>query len=176
MVIVAVPVVILILLFLDRGIFRSLGSAKFWIWVAVGCTILPLTGGGNQLNIFGIGYSLDMLLISLRMTSRGFIIFAGMSLIRRHVPPQKIASFLWNIGFRKLAYMIPVAFHLVPAVMESNLRTFSIWRTRGGLKKNLFRNVVVLLTGLQLQWVREAEDLALALAIHKSQNPSQAKF
>lgn len=175
-VILAVPVVVALVLFLDKGIFAYLGSRKFWIWVGLGCLILPLAAGGNRIEILGISYSLDMLLISLRMTARGFIIFTAMSMIRRHVPPQNIASFLWKIGFRKLAYMIPVAFHLVPAVMESSLKTFSIWRARGGLKRNFLRNLVVLLTGLQLQWVREAEDLTLALAIHQRENPSASKF
>lgn len=171
-VILAVPIVAAIVLFLDKGIFGYLGSGKFWIWVGLGCLILPLTGGGNRIEILGISYSLDMLLISLRMTARGFIIFSAMSMIRRHVPPQSIAAFLWKAGFRKLAYMIPVAFHLVPAVMESSLRTFSIWRSRGGMKRNRFKNIIVLLTGFQLQWIREAEDLALALAIHQRENPS----
>lgn len=165
--IASIPIAIIALLLLDKGVLRYLGSGKFLIILAGGSLLLPFLGGGSKISIGGIGYSLDMMILGLRIVSRGFLIFAGMSIFRRYVPPEHIANMFWKIGLRKLSVLIPLSLHLVPVLMESSVRTINIWRQRGGLKKRCFRNLLTLLISIQVQWVKEAEDLSIALALAK---------
>lgn len=164
-VISAVPVVMALLYLVDRGGLRSPGGWKFWIWMFAGGIFLPFFGGGNNVNILGFQYSVDTLLVSLRISSRGYIIFSAMILIRRHTPPNKIAGIFWKIGLKRLSYLIPLSFHIAPALLESIVTTYNIWRMRGGWKRMRVKNILLLLTSIQLQMVREAEDLAAALAL-----------
>ena len=167
--IAAVPIAIIALEFMDRGVLRYLGSGKFLMVLAGGSLLLPLLGGGGKISIAGVGYSLDMMILGLRIVSRGFLIFTGMSIIRRHIPPDNIANALWRIGLRKLSVLIPLSLHLVPALMESSLRTIVVWRGRGGLRKRYLRNLMILFTSIQIQWIKEAEDLTIALALAKKE-------
>lgn len=163
----SLPLFIVMLWFIDNGALRYIGGKRFWLWLATGTLILPLLGGGGKVYILGLGYSIDTLIIALRISARGFLIFAGMALIRRQVPPGSIARMLMKIGLRGMSAVVPISFHLVPSLMESTKRTISIWRYRGGMRKHQLKNLLLLLTSLQVQWVREAEELYLALALEE---------
>jgi len=165
-VIIAVPLTSLIVLFFDRGAFSRLGGIRFWLLFISGTILLPLFGGGNSINlVFGLQYSLDLLFIGLRVVARGYLIFLGLMLIRRHVPLQNMSAFLMKLGFNRLAVLIPLAFHFIPVVMENTKNTFMIWLQRGGLRKNRIRNLLLLLTSFQVNWMREAESLSIALLL-----------
>ncbi len=169
-IIVMVPVAILFMFITDRGGLFYLNNWKFWIWIGIGGMILPLTGGDNRVNILGIDYSLELLVVSLRVSSRGFLIFMGMTLIRRHISMEQMARGLWKFGLRRLSYLIPLAFHMVPVVMEALERTYIVWKLRGGKRRNLFKNIWLLLASFQVQLIKEAEQLSIALALHNMQS------
>ena len=163
----SVPVFIVIIWLLDKGALSYLGSGKFWIWIGAGILIMPLLGGGAQAHFWGVGYSIDMLFAALRIAARGLLIFSGMAFIRRHIPPQTLSAALMKAGMRRIAPLIPVSLHIVPAIVESGRRTYSVWKLKGGWRRNRLRNLATLLTGLQAQWAREAEELALAMALEE---------
>ncbi len=160
-----VPIALVLLLSLDAGALRQLSGRKLWLWLGTGALLMPLMGGGSQVRILGLGYSLDTLIIALCIAARGFLILSAMILVRRHIPPQSLTKILMKAGFGRNAALIPLALHLVPLMMETGRRTYMIWKLRGGWRRNIPKNLLTLLTGLQVQWVREAEELALALAV-----------
>jgi len=173
--IAAAGIIALILLIIDRGALYFLCGRRFWTWMISGMAVLPLLGGGQQVELLGLKYSLETLAISIRISSRGFMIFTGMALIRRHISPQMMADVLFKLGMRKIGYLIPLSFHIVPLVMESMLNTYMVWKHRGGWKGKLLSNLSLLAVSMQVQLVREAEDLAAALYLNNLKPKSHSK-
>ena len=157
------PIVLLFVTLYDAGALGIFVHRKFWLWILLGTVILPLLGGEGKVEIWGIGYSLHTLFITSVVAGRGIFIVIGMSLIRRHIEPSVFADVLRKLGFSGISVFIPISFNLVPLLMENSLRTISIWRLRGGLRKNRVKNILILLVSLQVQWVREAENLSMVL-------------
>ncbi|MBL7192003.1 hypothetical protein ISS30_09930 [bacterium] len=169
--------VILIVLF-DRSALRYIIGRKFWIIMALTAVTIPFLFGKKDIIIAGAGYSSDMFILLLRMGMRGFLVFSGMTLIRRHVPPSAIAGWLLKFGFNQLAVIIPMSLQLVPALLESSRVIYDNWAHRGGWRRNRMRNLRLLLESLMLGWVQQAEDLTLALALERmerSNNKSASK-
>jgi len=156
------------LLIIDRGAFGFLGRKRFWVWLIGGTAVLPLLGGGHLVELWGVTYSLETMAVSLRISARGLMIFAGMTMLRRHISPQAMANLLFKMGMRKAGQSIPLAFHLAPVVMEAVGRTYAVWKQRGGWQGKLLPNLGLLAAGMQVQLVREAEDLAAALFISRN--------
>ena len=167
----SVPCAAIIITIYDRQILNYLGSWKFFSIFLLGSLILPLLGGGNSVSIYGIEYSLNTMFIGLKIVCRGFMVFCGMSLIRRHIHPDTFTKWLWKMGMHRLAVIIPLAFHILPALLESLFKTIDVWRQRGGLRKHRLRNIILLLTSIQVQFIREAENLAIALTLAQKNNP-----
>lgn len=169
---IAAPITLLSIRIIDAGAIGQLGGRRFWAVIIVGALILPFLLGSRDIHLWGVGYSSEMLILMLRIALRGLLIFSGMTLIRRHVPPAAMAQALQKLRCKKLAILIPVSLHLVPSLMESSRATYETWRHRGGWKRRRVRNLRLLLTSLQFAWAREAEDLTLALALEEMERKS----
>ena len=159
----SLPFVLLFISLYDAGALRIFIYRKFWLWIILGAAILPLLGGEGKVEFWGIGYSLQMLMVTSVVAVRGGFIVIGMTLLRRHVEPSVFADFLRKMGFVGISVFLPISFNLVPMLMENSLRTISLWRMRGGLRKNRLKNIMILLVSLQVQWIREAENLSIVL-------------
>jgi energy-coupling factor transporter transmembrane protein EcfT len=162
---IAFPLIAITVYIFDSGILLYFRKSWFWIWLMGGVLILPLIVGGNEISVLGIGYSLNTLNIVLRMALRSNFILWGSAILRRHIPPMLIADRLSSWGFKRLALYLPLSLYLAPILLEKSWRVVHLWRERGGWRKRRGRNFVTLITSLQISWVREAEDLAIALTI-----------
>ena len=162
-VLLAVPAALFLIVLVDYSALRKLGPKKFWIWVICGSFILPVLAGGNRVEILFFSFSLDLLLVSARMLARGFLLFSGMTLIRRHISLNSMAKLFMKLRLKKIAYLIPISFQIVPVILETVTRTYTVWSVRGGWKANKLRNLSILITAIQLQIVCRAEELAIEL-------------
>ena len=162
-VVYAIPVVLTIIVLIDRPALRKLGPKKFWIWIIGGSFILPLVAGGSRVELLFFSFSLDLLLISFRMLARGFMLFSGMTLIRRHISLNSMSKLFMKLRLKKIAYLVPISFQIVPVILDTVVRTYTVWRQRGGFRANRIRNLSILITAIQLQIVSRAEELAIEL-------------
>ena len=155
--------------YFDFGTLKLFRNGLLAIWAISSLLLLPLLIGGNGIPLApGMEYSRDTMFIMLRALARGCLVLAGMNFFRRQVPFsyfRKILKRRFTGG--QFSLLMPLALQILPAIIENSQNIYKIWKIRGGWRRNRLRNLLTLGTSLQVQWIREAEELAISLALEE---------
>jgi len=90
------------------------------------------------------------------------VILLAVEGLSRSVSIPEIAGLLERTGLRGLGFSVGVAVNLLPALQQSARNAWYSMRMRGGLRRNRWRGVQLLVVTIISNALRRAEEIALA--------------
>jgi energy-coupling factor transporter transmembrane protein EcfT len=142
--------------------FRRIMRLRWLVMIALlAVPPLFLLGDLDQ-RILGIAYSSQGLTSSLQILLRIIIVLIAVDGFTGSVDISSIAGLLERFGLRGLGFSMGVALNLLPSLQTSALNTWhSLWM-RGGLRRQRWRGIRLLLLTIISNALRRTEEIALA--------------
>jgi energy-coupling factor transporter transmembrane protein EcfT len=146
-----------------------------WLVMIALLAIPPLFFLGDlDRSVWGITYSSQGLTSSLQIALRIVVFLITVNGFTGSVDIASIASLLERFGLRGLGFSMGVALNLLPSLQTSALNTWhSLWM-RGGLRRQRWRGIRLLLLTVISNALRRTEEIALA-AEGRAFNPEQCR-
>jgi energy-coupling factor transporter transmembrane protein EcfT len=142
--------------------FRRIMRLRWLVMIAL-LAVPPLFFLGDlDQRILGIAYSSQGLTSSLQILLRIIIVLIAVDGFTGSVDISSIAGLLERFGLRGLGFSMGVALNLLPSLQTSALNTWhSLWM-RGGLRRQRWRGIRLLLLTIISNALRRTEEIALA--------------
>jgi energy-coupling factor transporter transmembrane protein EcfT len=134
-----------------------------WL-VLMGLLALPpvLFLGEIDRAVLGIPYSSEGLLAGTQIALRMLVVLVAVQGFTSAVDISAIAGLFERLGLHGLGFSLGVALNLLPVLQESATHTWhSLWM-RGGLRRQRWRGLQLLLVTVMTNALRRAEEIALA--------------
>ncbi len=113
-------------------------------------------------SFLGIAYSGQGLITSGRIVIRFFVIILAVQGFTQRVSISELAGLLERLGLRGLGFSMGVAINLLPSLERATRQSWQSLRMRGGLRKNRWRGIQLLIMAIVTNALCQAEDIALA--------------
>ncbi len=140
------------------------GLLRFrWLMMVVILVIPPIFFLGDLDRIFwSIPYSSEGVSLSSQMFLRIIVILASVDGFTKSVNISSVAGLLEGFGLQGLGFSMGVALNLLPSLKVATINTWqSLWM-RGGLRKERWRGICLLLLTIITNALRRSEEIALA--------------
>jgi energy-coupling factor transporter transmembrane protein EcfT len=134
-----------------------------WL-LMVGLLALPpvFLLGEVDTSILGVGLSSEGLLAGTQIAMRFVVVMVAVAGITSTVDIAAMAGLLERFGLQGLGFCLGVALNLLPALQQSATNAWrSLWM-RGGLRRQRWRGLRLLLVTVVSNALRSAEEIALA--------------
>ncbi len=140
---------------------------RLWHWrwlVLLGSVVVAnsLWLGPPDRTLAGLAYSGDGLQAGLRMALRSLVVLLAVDGFSSAVDVTQAARLLERAGLPGLGFCIGVAFNLLPSLRHSGQSAWHSLRMRGGLRRQRWRALRLLLVTVVANALRRAQDIALA--------------
>jgi energy-coupling factor transporter transmembrane protein EcfT len=113
-------------------------------------------------SLFGVSYSSEGIRISLQIALRFIVVLIALNGLTGSVEITAIAGLLERLGLQGLGFSMGVALNLLPSLQQSSLNAWhSLWM-RGGLRRQRWRGLRLLILSIVSNALRRAEEIALA--------------
>jgi energy-coupling factor transporter transmembrane protein EcfT len=113
-------------------------------------------------SFLGVGYSSEGLLAGLQIALRFIVVLIAINGLTGSVEITAIAGLLERVGMQGLGFSMGVALNLLPSLQQSSLNAWhSLWM-RGGLRRQRWRGLRLLVFSIVSNALRRAEEIALA--------------
>ncbi len=151
---------ILAAIFYPSGL-RSLPSRRLGLFL--GLLLLPaaLFGPGDWI-LGGVTLSLQGLVAGTQMALRAITILVAVTGFAASVSISELSGLLERAGLKGLGFALGVAFNMLPIVQETATNAYHALRLRGGLRRQRWRAVRLLLITVVVNSLRHAEDIVNA--------------
>jgi len=142
--------------------FRRIIRLRWLVMIAL-LAIPPLFFLGDlDRSILGISYSSQGLTSSLQILMRIVVVLIAVDGFTGSVDIASIAGLLERFGLHGLGFSMGVALNLLPSLQISAINTWhSLWM-RGGLRRQRWRGIRLLLLTIISNALRRTEEIALA--------------
>ena len=142
--------------------FRRIMRLRWLVMIAL-LAIPPLFFLGElDRSLLGISYSSQGLTSSLQIGLRIVVVLITVDGFTGSVDIASIAGLLERFGLRGLGFSMGVALNLLPSLQTSAINTWhSLWM-RGGLRRQRWRGIRLLLLTIISNALRRTEEIALA--------------
>ena len=118
--------------------------------------------GDLDRNLWGLPYSSLGLVSALQILLRVIVVLVAVDGFTSSVDIASIAGLLERFGLRGLGFSMGVALNLLPSLQTAAINTWhSLWM-RGGLRKQRWRGIRLLLLTIITNALRRTEEIALA--------------
>ena len=113
-------------------------------------------------SLWGLGYSSEGLLAGVQIALRFIVVLIAINGLTGSVEITAIAGLLERFGLQGLGFSMGVALNLLPSLQQSSLNAWhSLWM-RGGLRRQRWRGLRLLIFSIVTNALRRAEEIALA--------------
>jgi energy-coupling factor transporter transmembrane protein EcfT len=144
---------------------RSLKRALRVRWlVMLGMLALPpvfLLGQVDRV-VLGVGVSTAGLVAGMQIALRFVVVMVSVDGFTSVVDIAALAGLLERFGLQGLGFCLGVALNLLPALQESATNAWRSLKMRGGLRRERWRGVQLLLVTVVSNGLRRGEEIALA--------------
>jgi len=142
--------------------FRRLMRLRWLVMIAI-FSLPPLFLLGDlDRSLWSIPYSSQGLVSSLQILVRIIVVLIAVDGFTNSVDISSIAGLLERFGLRGLGFSMGVALNLLPSLQAATINTWrSLWM-RGGLRKQRWRGIRLLLLTIITNALRRTEEIALA--------------
>ncbi len=130
--------------------------------------------GETDMSVLGVGLSSEGLLTGMQIALRLVVVIVAVDGFTAAVDIAAIAGLLERFGLQGLGFSLGVALNLVPALQASATCTWRSLSMRGGLRRQRWRGLRLLLVTVVANALRRAEDIALA-AEARAFSPERAR-
>jgi energy-coupling factor transporter transmembrane protein EcfT len=156
------------------GSFRRLMRPR-WLGMIALLALPPVFFlGVLDRTLWFIQYSSEGLASSLQIMLRIIVVLVTVDGFTSSVDIASIAGLLERLGLRGLGFSVGVALNLLPSLQTAALNTWhSLWM-RGGLRKQRWRGIRLLLLTIITNALRRTEEIALA-AEGRAFSPEQSR-
>jgi energy-coupling factor transporter transmembrane protein EcfT len=113
-------------------------------------------------SFLGLGYSDQGLLTGMQIATRMLVFIVALDGLTSTVDIASLAGLLERVGLRGLGFSMGVALNLYPALQASYTNAWHSLRMRGGLRKQRWRGLRLLLITVIANALRRADEIALA--------------
>ncbi len=113
-------------------------------------------------SFLGLGYSGQGLLTGMQIAMRMIVFIVALDGLTAAVDIAALAGLFERFGLRGLGFSMGVALNLYPALQTSCVNAWHSLRMRGGLRKQRWRGLRLLLVTVVANALRRAEEIALA--------------
>jgi energy-coupling factor transporter transmembrane protein EcfT len=154
--------------------FKRLMRLRWLIMVSL-LAIPPIfvIGDINQ-TFMGIPYSTEGLQTSLQIFVRIIVVLVSVDGFTNSIDISTIGNLFERIGFRGLGFTMGIALNLLPSLEKATINTWqSLWM-RGGLRKQRWHGIRLLLVTIITNAMNRTEQIALA-ADGRAFNPSECR-
>lgn len=118
--------------------------------------------GTVDTSVLGIGVSTAGLLAGMQIAVRFVVVMVAVDGFTSAVDIAAMAGLLERFGLQGLGFCLGVALNLLPALQESATNAWRSLQMRGGLRRNRWRALRLLLVTVVSNALRRAEEIALA--------------
>jgi energy-coupling factor transporter transmembrane protein EcfT len=134
-----------------------------WLIMIIILAVPPIFFMGDlDRNLWGMAYSSEGLASSLRIIMRVIVVLVAVDGFTRSVDISSIAGLLERFGLKGLGFSMGVAINLLPSLQTATVNTWhSLWM-RGGLRRQSWRGIRLLLMTIIANALRRTEEIALA--------------
>lgn len=134
-----------------------------WLFFMVLLSLPPVFFLGEiDRSFWGIGYSSEGLNAGLQIAVRFIVVLIAINGLTGSVEITAIAGLLERAGLQGLGFSMGVALNLLPSLQQSSLNAWhSLWM-RGGLRRQRWRGLRLLIFSIVTNALRRAEEIALA--------------
>jgi energy-coupling factor transporter transmembrane protein EcfT len=154
--------------------FRRLMRLRWLVMIALLALPPVFLLGDLDRNLWGIPYSSEGLASSLQIILRIIVVLVAVDGFTRSVDIASIAGLLERFGLRGLGFSMGVALNLLPSLQTAAVNTWhSLWM-RGGLRRQCWRGMRLLLLTIITNALRRTEEIALA-AEGRAFTPEQSR-
>ena len=157
------PVGLVLAGFINRRAVRRLLGKRFWIPMILLVVIMPFLGGGGEVRIFGIEYSLWRLEQAIAMCLRAMSLCAALGLITWTVSPAQLMRSLARVGLVQSGVVVTMAINCLPIIVEQTTRSWAAFRLRGGMRRRWTRNLYLLARTIILNTIHTGQQIGEAL-------------
>ncbi len=113
-------------------------------------------------SIWGLGFSSEGLSAGLQIALRFIVVLIAINGLTGSVEITAIAGLLERFGLQGLGFSMGVALNLLPSLQQSAINAWhSLWM-RGGLRRQRWRGLRLLVFSIVTNALRRAEEIALA--------------
>ena len=142
--------------------FRRLMRPR-WLVMIMLLAVPPVFFLGDlDRNLWGLPYSSLGLVSALQILLRVIVVLVAVDGFTSSVDIASIAGLLERFGLRGLGFSMGVALNLLPSLQTAAINTWhSLWM-RGGLRKQRWRGIRLLLLTIITNALRRTEEIALA--------------
>ena len=113
-------------------------------------------------SLWGIGVSTEGVLAGLQIAMRLIVVVVAVDGFTSKVDIASVAGLLERVGLQGLGFSMGVALNLLPSLQQSSINAWhSLWM-RGGLRRQRWRGLRLLLVTVVTNALRRAEEIALA--------------
>jgi energy-coupling factor transporter transmembrane protein EcfT len=134
-----------------------------WLFFMLLLSLPPVIFLGEvDRSILGVGYSSEGLLAGLQIALRFIVVLIALNGFTGSVEISAIAGLLERVGLQGLGFSMGVALNLLPSLQQSSINAWhSLWM-RGGLRRQRWRGLRLLVFSIVSNALRRAEEIALA--------------
>jgi energy-coupling factor transporter transmembrane protein EcfT len=134
-----------------------------WLFFMLLLSLPPVIFLGEvDRSILGVGYSSEGLLAGLQIALRFIVVLIALNGFTGSVEITAIAGLLERVGLQGLGFSMGVALNLLPSLQQSSINAWhSLWM-RGGLRRQRWRGLRLLVFSIVSNALRRAEEIALA--------------
>jgi energy-coupling factor transporter transmembrane protein EcfT len=156
------------------GAFRRVFRLRWLIWMLL--LVLPtLFFLGERDSLFmGIHYSSEGLQAGLQIMARYIVVLVAVQGFTSAVDITTVAGLLERFGLRGLGFSLGIAINLLPSLQESATHAWHALRMRGGLRRQRWRGMQLLVITIITNALRRAQDISLA-AEARAFSPEKAR-
>lgn len=147
------------------GVFRPLLRGR-WL-LLTGLLVVPsiFWGGPLDSSLWGLAYSSEGLLAAAHALLRMGVILLGVSVFTSLMEISALAAVFERWGLHGLRFSIGVALNLLPGLQQSAAVTWRVLQMRGGLRRQRWNGLRLLLLNVITQSLNRAEEIALAAEV-----------
>lgn len=131
-----------------------------WLLLLVLPTVFLL--GERDSVWMGVRYSQEGLAAGVQITARFVVVLIAVQSFTSAVDVATLAGLLERFGLRGLGFSLGVAMNLLPSLQESAQHAWYALRMRGGLRKQRWRGLQLLIMTIVTNALRRADEVALA--------------
>ncbi len=144
------------------GVLQKMRNPRWLVLLAMMVIPIVFALGVRDRVAWGIPYSSQGLIAGGQIVARFFVILMAVQGFTQAISIAELAGILERLGLHGLGFSMGVAVNLLPSLEKAYLRAWRSLRMRGGLRKNRWRAVQLLLINVITNALNQAEDIALA--------------
>lgn len=147
------------------GVFRPLLRGRWLLLAALLVVPSIFWGGPLDSSLWGLAYSSDGLMAAAHALLRMGVILLGVSVFTSLMEISALAAVFERWGLHGLGFSIGVALNLLPGLQQSAAVTWRVLQMRGGLRRQRWNGLRLLLLNVITQSLNRAEEIALAAEV-----------